>query len=224
MKFLAVLSSIISLFIFSPVSAQNTTYALIQPECVLYLDENATTSLFSLPETYFVQILETNEDVYKVSYLDKVGYIKAESATIVDYVPLYKYPSSLTCHLSNDGNTVTLRSSPFIKSDNVITRLSENEEVEYYGARQGDIQIEQLGNTWYYVKDGNGNYGYVYNLYLTPPTIAQNDYSAFLQGESSSISSSLSLNSLQGGIVIALLSLLFIVLLLLCLRPKAQRD
>jgi hypothetical protein len=120
MKILALLSSLLSLLIFSPATTPIVTYALIGNDCVLYADENLSNSLFTLPKTYFVQVLGENNDIYKVSYLDVVGFVKAESTTIVDYVPLNKFPSSISCVVSNDGNTVTLRSSLFVLSSNII--------------------------------------------------------------------------------------------------------
>lgn len=221
MKFFAILSSFI--FAFSPSLTPITSYALIGENCFLYVDESAIVSVCSLPSSYFVQIIEDKENVYKVSYLDIDGYVKAESVTIVDYLPLNKYPTSLSCSLSNDGNSITLRSSPFIKDDNVIARLDSEEIVEYYGSKKGDTQIEKLGDEWYYIKDKNGNFGYVYNLYLNPPVIETNDYLA-TEKTTSSLTSSLSLSSTQSGIVIALLSLLFVILVYFCTRTKAQRD
>lgn len=221
MKFFAILSSIF--FAFSPTFTPISSFALIGEDCLLYADESAIVSVCSLPSSYFVEIIEEQDSVYKVSYLDIDGYVKAESVTIVDYLPLNKYPTSLSCSLSNDGNTITMRSSPFIKDDNVITRLESEEIVEYYGSKKGDSQIEILGDEWYYIKDKNGNFGYVYNLYLTPPTFPKNDYLA-TEKDNTSLSSSLSLSSMQSGIVIALLSLLFVILVYFCTRPKSQRD
>ena len=152
MKILALLSSILSLITFSISSPSLSQYALIRDNSVLYVDENVSSALFSLPENYFVQILEENDGVYKVSYLDVVGFVKAESTTKVDYVPLNKFPSSVSCVVLNDGNTVTLRSSPFVLANNIIDRLDDGESVTFYGAKKGDEQVEKLGDTWYYIQ------------------------------------------------------------------------
>ena len=223
MKTLIVITGIISSLI-SPISIPSSSYALILPECVIYLDEQTQTPLFTLPQNYFVQILEEGETVHKVSYLDIVGYVKAECTTSVDYVPLNKYPQNISSSVFNDGNTVTLRSSPFVLDDNIISRLSDGERVAFYGERLGDNQIPILGSSWYYVKTESGKVGYIYNLYLSPPTIPDNDYTAREVAPQSKISSSYSLSSLESGIIILFLSLFFILLLFLSFKPKSQKS
>ncbi|MBE5732939.1 MAG: SH3 domain-containing protein [Clostridiales bacterium] len=207
-----------------PVYAQTLSYALIKEECILYVDEQTLSPMFSLPPSYFVKILQEDENVWKVSYLDCVGYVKADSVDKIDYTPLNKYPQNTTTLVNNDGNTVTMRSSPSHLKDNIIAKLDNDSYVTFYGIREGSEQIEMLGNEWCYIKDKDGNYGYVYNLYVKIPTFSQNDYSAKEPTLTTTVTSSLSLSSSSGTIVIIVLCASVTLLLIIALKTVRKRT
>ncbi len=206
------------------VNAQPLTFALIEENCILYLDEQTISPLFTLPSSYFVKILEQNDNVIKVSYLDVVGYVNKECISSVNYVPLYKFPTNTSAKVHNDGNTITVRSSPNHLKDNVCCKLEDGAIVTFYGIRNGSEQIEMLGDNWCYVKDANGNFGYVYNLYVDEPEFPTNDYEAKEVSASTSISTSISLSSTHGTILIITLSLFVLILLVVALKTVRARK
>lgn len=222
---LAILYAILSVF-YQPVTAkaQSVPYALINENCIMYLDSQLLSPLFRLPPTYFVKILNEEEDTYKVSYLDCVGYVQASSVTIVDYTPANKFPTSLSTKVFNDGNTVTLRSSPSHLKDNTVKRISSGATVTFYGVREGTEQIKTLGNEWYYIKDTEGNFGYVYNLYADKVVFPQNDYTASEKSTAVSATASLSLSPQNGTVLIIALCIPATVLLILALKTVRKRS
>ncbi len=208
----------------SPVHAQSLPYALIQEECALYLDEQTLSPMFTLPSSYFVKVLQENDNVWKVSYLDTVGYVKNNKVKKVDYVPLNKFPQNTVTVVNNDGNTVTMRSSPSHLKDNVIAKLDNDSSVTFYGIREGSTQIEPLGNEWCYIKDDNGNFGYVYNLYVKIPTFSTNDFSAKEQSPSVAVNTSLSLSSSNSAVVISVLCIVVSTLIIIALKTVKKRS
>ena len=154
-----------------------------------------------------------------------MGYVKTDDVNTVDYVPLNKFPANVTAKVYNDGNTVTVRSSPSHLKDNVCAKLNNGATVTFYGPRKGTEQISSLGDEWYYVKDGDGNFGYVYNLYADVPVFPENDYTASEKVQSASVSVSASVLPGNGTILIIALCVPISILLILALktvRPRSQ--
>ena len=161
-------------------SASALNYGLIGENAVLYSKSGADYVLkVSLPHNYFAVILgEENADGFiPVSYHDVTGFIKPDCITPVDYEPKYKYAENNSLTLKNDGHGVTVRRTPDHTEDNVITSLDEGETLYYYGEVSGSSQIEQLGNTWYYVRftvNSEPVRGYIYSLYADAKPIEPN--------------------------------------------------
>ena len=208
----------------SPVYATTLPYALVGNDCILYLDEQTLSPLFCLPSSYFVKVLNEEDNVWKVSYLDVVGFVKSETVEKVDYVPLYKYPKNTDCSLLNDGNTITLRSSPFHQKDNVITKLTHGSTATFYGVRVGSDQIPALGNEWCYIRDMDGNYGYVYSLYVQIPTFSPNDFLAKQELQSAQVGASTTLNLPFSAIIITVLCVCVTALLIVALKTTKRRE
>lgn len=226
---LTILYGFLSIFCLSPsvyaqsVYAQSVSYALIGDNCALYIDEQTLSPLFYLPSSYFVKILQESDGIYKVSYLDVVGYVKTDAVSKVDYEPKYKFPQNNATTVHNDGNTVTMRSSATHLKDNVIAKLDDNSLVTFYGLREGSSQIETLGNNWCYVKNGD-NYGYVYNLYVKIPTFEPNDYTKKEEYPSVTVTSSLSLSPTHSSVIIIALCALVSLLLIMALKTVKARS
>lgn len=115
---------------------------------VLYEDEALTVPLFSLPQSYYVCILETKTTKYKAEYLTDqggkkkvVGYVKKSNVEQVDYVPKLPYlflTLTLTYRLDDprgDFSTLSL-------------------DCTYYG------DLEKNGTVYSYVFL-NGAFGYI---------------------------------------------------------------
>ncbi len=169
-------------FFSTPGSARASAlnYGLIGENATLYDKSGADyVSKVNLPSNYFAVLLgEENADGYiPVTYLDITGFLKPDSVSPVDYEPKYKYASENSLKLTNDGHGVTVRSTPDHTQNNVITSLNEGEELYYYGEVKGSAQIEQLGDTWYFVRftlNGELSRGYIYSLYADAQPVKAN--------------------------------------------------
>lgn len=156
-------------------------YALIKPDCILYADQTCSVAVCRLEPDYFVSVIESNDAVCKVGYSDLVGYVLSDKISIVDYVPKNLYPIFPQVPVSNDGNTVAVRDKPDHVGGKVVKRILDGDLVKFYGSVLGSSQIDQIGSTWYYVKTSDGDNGYVYSLYLSPPVFPKNDYLARIE-------------------------------------------
>lgn len=155
----------------SPVS--NYTYGYINTVTTLYSDAQCSDAVTTLPATYFVILLETREDCYKVSYKDIAGYVK--DIEPVDYEPVTKYAAA-SFTANNDGYPVKLREEPSPNAK-VLTQVPDSESGYYYGDINGTALIPQVGNKWHYVNYNDGRqtyYGYVYSSQVTVTPIRNN--------------------------------------------------
>ena len=106
LPFLFFLYSLLPVFPPTPSSKAETStvanvggYAcILDNDVYFYTAKNDKRGLFLLPKTYFVRILEVNDDFCKVEYLyddpyvkKLVGYARTEKLSFVDYVPKRPY-------------------------------------------------------------------------------------------------------------------------------------
>ena len=149
------------------------TYAEILEGCVLYSDGELTFPVTTLPETYFVCVIEQNENAVRVTYKNLDGYVRPECVSVCDFIPKTKFAASYLS-LSNDGGTINVRSAPDNTKDNVVKRLTDGTKLYYYGTAEGTIQNQLLGAEWYCVSLGEGKIGYVYRMYAAAPELPDN--------------------------------------------------
>jgi hypothetical protein len=188
----------------------------------LYADEAKTEGIVTLPASYFVAVVNVCDDAYAVEFTDISGFVDKERVARVDYTPMYKYPAVAKTVVSNDSNTVTLRSSPSHVEQNTVGKLRDGEEVTYYGPIAGSSQVPAVGNTWYYVKTDEGKFGYVYSLYAEPYEFEQNDLTPLVVPSSAPIQSHINVDGEGKYVLIA--SLCLPVLLLFFLIVKDSRK
>lgn len=128
------------------------SYARIESEGVyLYGSPDESDGLFTLPRTYFVQILGETAQFYYVSYLTDrsdykavKGYCKKTEIVPVDYTPVTPFLEyKITVTYSVDGS--------FLPDDPLSTFTAE---VVYYGEFN-------FGTSVYYYVNRDGAFGYV---------------------------------------------------------------
>ncbi len=210
------------------VCAQATTdtmeYAIIETNCVLFSDENLTNAVSSLPESYFVTIIDEYEDYYHVTYADLSGFIKKSTVSRVNYTPRYKYGSG-KLSLINDGGIINVRSSPNHTDNNVTAKLTDGTVINYYGSVQGSTQNEIIGNKWYAVILPEGKIGYVYSMYANAASIPQNTIEPEPIPESPSVSLVVDADEKSQYFLIAAMCIPVIILMYLLFKPRrAQTD
>lgn len=144
---------------------QNQTYLYSSPSTEEF------NKLFCLPTTYFVLLTGDceNENFYCATYMGISGYVQKSQVTPVVGSPITPYANSYSFRIFIPSG-VELRSSPSSTNPfNILTSipyLSTNQI--FIGTLNGDEQISQKGNLWYYCKyvDGANQYvGYVYSAF-----------------------------------------------------------
>lgn len=156
-----------------PVYASQTYYArIMQDNVYLYLSpvdaDDYTNILFTLPRTYFVQLLDNaGENFFKVKYKDFYGYIKKDKVQAIAGTPQEPYLEDINfrvfAELSRDMRSVPSTKSGTSSQVAYIPNLCRN--LTYYGCIVGDSLIDGRTDVWYYCKYSADKdyYGYVYS-------------------------------------------------------------
>ncbi len=127
-----------------------------------------TNVLFSLPKTYFVQLLDNaGNDFFKVNYLNFTGFVKKECVQTIIGTPRTPYLENISFRVYSEQSR-DLRNEPTTQggsSQQVAYIPLYSRNLTYYGAIQGESLIEERTNIWYYVKYSADKdyYGYVYS-------------------------------------------------------------
>ncbi len=150
----------------------DTTYfaQIVNEETYIYsspdIGEN-NSEIFSLPKTYFVELLSiANDTYYHAKYKDIYGYVKKDSVQPIVGTPTTPYLTGISFRVfvpsganlratpENLGSTNLIHSIPFLETN-----------LEYYGTINGEEAITKKGSVWYYCKYYMNNLtymGYVY--------------------------------------------------------------
>ena len=169
---------IFTIFCLAPTSlpeakAEQIRYASILSGAILYSERDLSSPVTSLPETYFVTVVETLGEVSKVTYLGLSGYISNDFISPVDFTPKNKYAKA-TLSLTNDGGIINVRAYPDHTADNVTQKLTDGTTLEYYGVVAGRTLNQIIGDEWFAVKLSGGRLGYVYSMYAVASQIEPN--------------------------------------------------
>lgn len=138
-----------------PVAAQAEAGAyacILEKNVYFYATKDLSRGVFTLPQTYYVKVLEINDDFCKIEYLyddeytqKLTGYAKTELLTFVDYVPKRPYLYrlfELSYTIDGGGHN----------GDGFL------DEIKVQCAYYGDYEI---GSTTYCYILRNGDFGYV---------------------------------------------------------------
>ena len=120
-------------------------------------------------ESYFVEIIQEINDMYKVNYNNITGFVKKEDVKGITNSPSTPYPYNIKLNI---GSNCNLRSTPTTatNTNNIISTIYANTtDIIFIGRASGEEAIDFGGKTWYYVCYQN-NYGYIYNNYVSSIT------------------------------------------------------
>lgn len=154
------------------------SYALMSVGTTLYTE--TLTPIVTLPPTYFIGIVDeakTANGMYHVVYNDIDGYVYASEVEVVDYTPKYKYETTVTFTVNNDGQSANLRSEPNHLAASILTVLPSGASGYCYGEVIGTSLITAFGGLWYYVRIGDYR-GYIYGAHATVTTTPENTIEA----------------------------------------------
>jgi len=111
--------------------------------------EELSNIYFELTPTYFVQVLNTENEFYKVYYNGIAGYVLQDSVTPVYSVPTTPFPEGITFEINASASAV-IRSIPSVDG-NYLGLLPCDAILNYYGKISGVEAITGLGNEWFFV-------------------------------------------------------------------------
>ena len=166
--------------------SESSCYAKITTDCNFYkssnIEDNSLTNIyFLIPNSYFICVIEQNTSFIKARYLNFVGYCNASLVSIVSFRPQKPYLTDVFFNLSASSGT-QLRTSPEIKSDNILTTIpAATENLKYIAEIIGETPSGGSSNIWYYTEFSPAYsptevyYGYVYSDRVsTKPMITPN--------------------------------------------------
>ena len=169
-----------------------------------YLFSSADTAslLFLLPNTYFVKILDVEDDFYEVNYKDLTGYVLKNDVRLMEGSPNTPY---LNLSVTN-YTSYCLYENPSTNSS-AFCELAENSTLSYYGSINGE-EISNRGDEWHYVSaavDGVVHHGYIFSEVTDILTIPQNSETFPEVDESALYSSTPEFSSLSTGTKVLLI-------------------
>ncbi len=132
----------------------------------LNIDDYSNT-FFILPRTYFVQLIDSENEFFKVKYLSTTGYVKKENVQTIVGTPITPYLDNISFRIYSEQSR-SLRTEPTEQagSASLITYIPlYSRNLTYYGKIEGQSLIDDRTNIWYYCKytAEKDYYGYVYS-------------------------------------------------------------
>ena len=213
---------------FSIASADEVYYAKINSESAfLYSSPNEENSLFLLPKTYFVKLInEANKDYYFCSYKDIKGYVKKNDVLAMNGLPSQPYLDGLFRTFSLDG--LGLYSSPSYSQENLLATIPYlTDNLVFYGEIQGQELVPEKGKKWIYCKYSDQNiFGYVYSVFCDKlPSFTQN-YETFetIENPFEKTSIAKELSPVAMGFIIAGVTIPCVIVLFLLIKPTLNKE
>lgn len=125
--------------------------------------------LFYLEVSYFVQLLEKeNNGFFKAKYLDETGYVLKTDLVFVKGTPQTPFPVNIGFTIwAFEG--LHMRLSPSRKDGhfNIVATLNFMENnLTYYGKKNGEVAVPDKSEIWYYAKYTNPTTGIEVKGYL----------------------------------------------------------
>jgi len=157
-----------SLNLNSNISYANATYyaRIIDSSTCFYSSANESDVLFYLPETYFVELLSSEQNFYHARYNDQYGYVKKEAVKPINGVPQNPFLTDISFRIFVPSGA-NLRSSPEDKgATNLVYSIPFlDTNLLYYGIAMGEEAISKKGTTWYFCKYYVNNLSYTGYVY-----------------------------------------------------------
>ena len=140
---------------------------IVKDYVYIYAEQDLNKQMFILEKSYYVEILESGENVLHVSVMQNetnfpqiTGYVKRTDVELCAVAPLTPYYP--TVRLTVTADSAVLRLSPSTSASFVIT-ATNTQKVSYYGRVENE-------RDWYYVCFGD-KFGYVDVNSVSAPNI-----------------------------------------------------
>lgn len=146
-----------------PAKASSDNFVQLSSDTPLFKNNDLTNEIITLPNGYFVKILNTTGTLSRVEYNGIKGYIDNSSTHPAS--PSGTTFQTATLYTRSDAGT-HLRIKPSATSERV-TLIPAGSTLSYIGKTTGDIPSDGTSNEWYYVHfdagDTTTHTGYVYS-------------------------------------------------------------
>ena len=154
----------------SKATERDTYFAKVSNDSIFFYSlpiNNSTYQLFEIPSSYFVLLLENeNEDFYKAKYANIEGFVLKNSVIPINETP--NYPYTTTSFRVFSPSSIPLQNSP-TKTSESLTQIPSLEIItSFYGIKNGEELIPNSTSVWYYcsyLEDGISKQGYVFSYY-----------------------------------------------------------
>ncbi|MBQ8468674.1 MAG: hypothetical protein IJ542_02840 [Clostridia bacterium] len=213
-------------FGFATYQTETISYAKANKNCLFFRSQSMSDGLvnlwFEIPETYFVSILSKISDtIYRAQYDNYVGYVYADSVSIVSFLPTAPFLKNITFDIKQNVGT-QIWSCPSDTTGRVLSTISaDTKQVEYIASVNGEIPIGGTSNIWYYAKwtpasSSTSVYeGYVYSESTTNLSHISNNLEYEPEIANQSLNAPIPITSTAQTIMIILIVLPFLILFVL---------
>lgn len=186
---------------------------------------------FSLPETYFVELVDlVDDEFYLCNYISFSGYVKKNWVQAVAETPSNPYLENINfrvySEMSRDMRTYPSTDNSESSQIVYIPLLSRN--LTYYGKIKGKPLIDGRTDIWYYCKYSADQdyYGYVYSDFCDQetPIINNTEILTYIENPTFkpilNIQNSMPLNNNSIGIIIGILSIPALIFVFMIINGK----
>ncbi len=192
-------------------------------------DNSYDNTIFELPKTYFVELLDKHGDFYKAKYMDLTGYVKKDGVQAILGTPQTPFLTNISFRVYAELSQ-NIWSCPTINQNSIIiTRIPAlTKNITFIGKINGECLIQGRTNLWYYCKYTEYNkdyYGYVYSDFCDEFTPISNNIEEFTYINNPTFEphiqeTSIPQDSNYIGIIIAILSIPALVFVFMIMKSS----
>lgn len=138
---------------------------------LFYAQPDNQSGLFVLPKTYFVKLVDEDENFYKAEYKELSGFVKKEDVLPMNGTPICPYFVE-TFRVFLPSGAGLYPSTKMATETQILTIPYLYENLVFYGSIEGQTAVPDKSNIWHYCRYED-EYGYVYSAFVdklsTPP-------------------------------------------------------
>lgn len=153
-------------------AVENQTYyaRVLFEQVYLYksaVEDNSYSNIFfELPKTYFVELVDVENNFYKAKYLNFTGYVKKDSVQAVASTPKNPFLNNVKFRVYAELSEKLWPTPTTMNSTAIIEIPPLTRNIQYIGKLNGECLIDGRTSTWFFCKYNTTekeHYGYVYS-------------------------------------------------------------
>lgn len=138
----------------------NYGYYKCNSSCIFFKTSDTTNMdfdniYFYIPEGYFVKkINDISNSTIKVSYRDKIGYVRSKDIKLVSFNPIVKNLNNITFDIVDFSGTQIWRIPSTSNSVDIVYKPIQagTKNITYIASIDGEIPSGSTSSVWYYVE------------------------------------------------------------------------